>query len=99
MNTLIHLFVEQLAPSILVWFLVYFALKFRGKIGKLGLMHIVYVAVVSFLGACTRQLFGFVTTSQSDQAALVQEAVISSMILPLLFSLGVIVFAVKRAQQ
>lgn len=99
MTPLMGLFIEQLFPSILVWFLVYFALKFRGKIGKLGLMHTVYVLVVAFLGAITRQLFGFDTTSSSSQEAVVQIAVISSLILPLLFSFGVMVFAVRKAPQ
>lgn len=99
MTPLMGLFIEQLVPSVIVWFLVYFALRFRGKIGKLGLMHIVYVMVVAFLGASARQLFGFEIGPSADQASVVRVAVISSLLLPLLFSFGVVIFPVYKSPQ
>jgi hypothetical protein len=92
MTPLINLFLEQLFPSLLVWVCVYLALKFRGK-ARLNLLQIIlYVILISLLSAITRLLFGLGSGSN-------QEAAINALVLPLLFSLGIAVFAVNKSSQ
>lgn len=89
MTPLIHLFLEQLFPSLLVWVCVYLALKFRGK-AQLNLLQIIlYVILIALLSAITRLVVGLGSLS-------VQEIVINSLVLPLLFSFGIALFAVNK---
>ena len=88
-------FAEQLVPSAVIWFLVYLAMKFRGRLNNVGYMHVVYILVIAFLGACTRLIFDFDTRASDSVDTVIRVAVINSFILPLLFSLGVAAFATK----
>jgi hypothetical protein len=89
MAPLVHLFLEQLFPSALVWICVYFALKFRGK-AKLNFLQIILnVILISLLSAITRLVVGLGSSSA-------QEAVINGLVLPLLFSFGIALFATNK---